>query len=243
MRLWIRHSRLFKVMNKFFRILGYALGIVWLLVLIFFISGIYSEFKRGDGSLPIWIILILAWFALVTAVIFIIPRVTAEKQRKKEREYREKNISTIILSDDFFGGMIFEYDSELKTLDSMDVDLPPFGEDYFPTTLEIYGYSEDLHSTIFGNLRGLYNHADELMERVCPEFLETCREYGEVDERGKPYTLDSLSKSVYADRITITNGGTCFELYFSTGYVRFGGHRFVACVNFSDKTLDFNLEV
>lgn len=241
MRLWIRHSRLFK-MNKFFRVLGYILGIIWLLVLVFFLSGIYSEFKREDGSLPIWIILILAWFALVTAVIFIVPCVTVKMQHKKEREYCEKNISNIILSDDFFGVMVFELDSELKTLDSKDVNLPPFGADP-PGTLEIYGYSEDLRSTIFGNLRELYNHADELLERVYPEFLKTCNDYEEVDERGKPYTLDSLRRSVYADRITITNGGTFFELYFSTGYVRFGGHRFVACVNFSDKTLDFNLEV
>lgn len=228
-------------MNKFFRIPGYALGIIWLLVLIFFISGIYSEFEREDGSLPMWIILILAWFALVTAAIFIVPCVTAKKQRKKEREYCEENISDIILSDDFFGVMVFELDSELKTLDSKDVNLPPFGA-YSPGTLEIYEYSENLRSTIFGNLRGLYNHANELLERVYPEFLETCNDYEEVDERGKPYTLDSLRKSVYADRITVTNGGTCFELYFSTGYVRFGGHGFAARVNFSDKTLDFNLE-
>ena len=138
--------------------------------------------------------------------------------------------------------MIFEYDSELKTLDSMDVDLPPFGEDYFPTTLEIYGYSEDLHSTIFGNLRELYNHADELMERVCPKFLAACREYGEVDERGKPYTLESLRKSIYADTITVTNCGTYFELEFDTGYVNFGGHEFVARVDFKEKALEFSLD-
>lgn len=229
-------------MNKFFRVLGYILGIIWLLVLVFFLSGIYSEFKREDGSLPIWIILILAWFALVTAVIFIVPSVTARKQRKKEREYREKNISTIILSDAFFGAMIFEYDSELKTLDSMDVDLPPFGEDLFPTTLEIYGYSEDLRSMIFGNLRELYNHADELMERVCLKFLAACHEYGEVDERGNPYTLESLRKSLYADTITVTNGGTYFELEFDTGYVNFGGHGFVAHVDFKEKALEFSLD-
>lgn len=228
-------------MNKFFRVLGYVLGIIWLLVLIFFISGIYSEFKREDGSLPIWIILILAWFALVTAVIFIVPSVTAKMQRKKEREYREKNISIIILSDDFFGVMIFEHDSELKTLDSKDIKLPPFGADS-PKTLEIYGYSEDLHNTVFGNLRELYNHADELLERVYPEFLEACNDYGEVDERGNPYTLESLRKSLYADAITVMNGGTYFEPEFSTGYVGFGGHGFVARVNFADKTLEFSLD-
>ncbi|MDE7399713.1 MAG: hypothetical protein K2N06_09325 [Oscillospiraceae bacterium] len=228
-------------MNKFFRVLGYILGIIWLLVLIFFISGIYSEFKREDGSLPIWIILIPAWFALVTAVIFIVPSVTAKKQRKKEREYREKNISNIILSDDFFGVMVFEHDSELKTLDSKDIKLPPFGADS-PEILEIYEYSEDLRSTIFGNLRELYNHADELLEQIYPEFLETCNDYEEVDERGNPYTLESLRKSVYVNAITVMNNGTYFELEFDTGYVNFGGHGFVACVNFSDKTLDFNLE-
>lgn len=228
-------------MNKFFRVLGYVLGIIWLLVLIFFISGIYSEFKREDGSPPMWIILILAWFTLVTAVIFIVPSVTAKMQGKKEREYREKNISNIIITDDFFGVMVFEYDSELKTLDSKDVKPPPFGADS-PKTLEIYEYSEDLRDTVFGNLRELYNHADDLLERIYPEFLETCNDYEEVDERGNPYTLESLRKSLYADAITVMNGGTYFELEFSTDYVNFGGHGFIAYVNFADKTLEFSLE-
>lgn len=228
-------------MRKSFKVLGYILGIIWLLVLAFFHFGIFSAFEYKNGSLPFWIICIGIWWVLFTAVMIIGGKIENKNQYKKEREYREKSISDVIITDDFFGAMVFEYDSELKTLDSKNVHLPLFGADS-PETLEIYEYSEDLRDTIFGNLRELYNHADEILERVYPEFLETCREYEEIDERGKPYTLESLRKSVCADMIIIMNGGTYFELSFTTGYTDFGGHGFVACVNFADKTLDFKLE-
>lgn len=232
-------------MKKSFKILVYILGIIWLLVIIFFNfffdSAINLEFEYKNWSLSFWINWVGIGWILFAVVVFVVDKVGNQNRYKKEREYREKNISDVIITDDFLGAMVFEYDSELKTLDSKDIHLPPLGADS-PETLEIYEYSEDMRETIFGNLRELYNHVDEILEHVYPEFLETCNKYKEVDERGKPYTLESLRKSVRADMIIIMNGGTYFELSFTTGYTDFGGHGFVACVNFADKTLNFTLE-
>lgn len=232
-------------MKKSFKILVYILGIIWLLAIVFFNfffdSGIKLEFEYKNWSLSFWINWIGIGWILFAVIVFLVDIIGNKNRNKKEREYREKNISNVIITDDFFGVMVFECDSELKTLDSKDVHLPPFGADS-PDTLEIYEYSEDLRDTIFGNLHEVYNHADELLERVYPEFLETCNRYKEVDERGKPYTLESLRRSVCAYIIVIMKGGTYFEFSFTTGYTNFGGHRFVVCIDFADKTLDFNLD-
>lgn len=230
---------------------------IWLVILIIlhfaFIGVIIEQFPNNFAENLIGgIILILAWWGLmliVSKIREIISTKAAQKRerirKEKERLYREKCITELVIEDGFFGRIVFEYDSFQNELNAMEMNFPPFGAKSLEE-LCIMGYTENDREKIFRALRGIYEHKDEILSRLYDEVFEAAGEYEEVDENDQPYTLEKIRERVYIwwTRVYNREGSlsVVMECSLTEGELELGGHGIETVIDINNREMDFTME-
>lgn len=237
-------------MKKFMDILAVILFFIWLFVLIvlhFAIGGVIKQqFPKNFAENLIYGILgIAAWWGLMIGVYTVWSRISAKIERKKERIYKEKYVTEVIIEDDFFGRIVFENDSFKGRLHATEMNFPPFGAEALEE-FYIEGYTENDREKIFRALRGIYEHKEEILDRLCDEVLEFVEEYEETDENGEPYTPEIIRERVYIWWTRVYNGehslSVVMECSLTEGELELGGHGIETVIDVDDRELSFTLE-
>ncbi|MBD5383476.1 MAG: hypothetical protein HDR72_00570 [Ruminococcaceae bacterium] len=196
-----------------------ALNVLWMLALAALHIGIIGAYIIEKGW-PIWTGLIAVWWAVTIVTHTVKSRRSAKKEAEAKAEYEREYVSEVVIEDELLGKMKFRLDSKFNELESEEIDLPPFGASA-PAELLVADYRESDRERIFRALRGVYEHKDEIMERIYPDLLEIAEEYGETDENGEPYTLETLREVTAVYSLTVCNSGELFsvdlELYRNKG--------------------------
>lgn len=174
----------------------------------------------------------------------------AEQRRRrlheeKERLYREKYITELIIEDEFFGRIVFEYNTFQNELNAMEMNFPPFGAKFLEE-LCIMGYTENDREKIFRALRRIYEHKDEILNRLYDEVLEAAEAYGESDENNEPYTLEKIRERVYIWWTRVYNSEdslyVVMECSLTEGELELGGHGIETVIDVNNRELDFTME-
>ena len=96
--------------------------------------------------------------------------ISAKRDEKKKKEYREQNVSEVLIQDKFFGEVACEYDKEMNQLTFTNLSIP-FGK-YNPR-IYIEDYEEDKREFYFRKLEYVYQLQQEIIEKMIAGFLET----------------------------------------------------------------------
>lgn len=217
---------------------------LWMLALVFVHLGLLGAYYAEKGWL-VWVIMIAVWWA-VTIVTYKVRtgRVNGEEAAAKA-EYEAQYISEIVVEDELFGKIRFRLDSKFNEMESEELHLPRFGADA-PCELTVVNYAECDRERIFCAVRGVYEHKDEILERIYPELLEIAGDYGETDENGEPYTLEALREVTAVYGITVCNFEERFcvdlDLTVIRGTLELGGHAAVASIDPTGKTIEVGWE-
>ena len=221
-----------------------VLYVLWMLALAALHVGIIGAYYNEGGWL-IWTVLIAVWWAVTIATHTVKSRRSAKKESDAKAEYEREYVSEIVIEDEFLGKMKFRFDSKFNELRSEEITLPPFGASD-PAELIVADYKESDRERIFRAVRGIYEHKDEILERVCPDLLEIAEEYEETDENGEPYTLETLREVLAVYSLTVCNSDKLFsvdlELIVTKGALELGGHAASASVDFNEKRIDVGWE-
>ena len=238
-------------------VLAIILFLIWLIMLIvlhFAIGSVIIEMfpENFVENLIYGILGIAVWWGLMIGVskIWRVISTKAEQKKKrlneeKERLYKEKYITELIIEDGFFGRIVFEYDTFRNELDSMEMNFPPFGVKALEE-LYIGGYTENDREKIFRALRGIYEHKDEILSRLYDEVLEAAEAYGESDENNEPYTLEKIRERVYIWWTRVYNSEdslyVVMECSLTEGELELGGHGIEAVIDVDNRELHFTME-
>lgn len=232
--------------GKFMDVLIVILFSIWLFTLIAlhfaFIGVIIEEFPNNFVENLIYSILgIAAWWGLMIGV----TKIWRMVEQKKERLYKKKYITEVIIEDEFFGRIVFENDSLKGRLHAAEINFPPFGakalEEFY-----IEGYTENDREKIFHALRGIYEHKDEILSQLYDEVLEAAEAYGESDENNEPYTLEKMRERVYIWWTRVYNSEdslyVVMECSLAEGELELGGHGIETVIDVDNRELDFTME-
>lgn len=209
-------------------ILIVILFLIWLIMLIvlhFAIGSVIIEMfpENFVENLIYGILGIAAWWGLMIGV----SKIWKMVERKKERQYKEKYITEVIIEDEFFERIVFENDRLKDKLHATEKNFPPFGAKALEE-LYIEGYTENDREKIFRALRGIYEHKDEILSQLYDEVLEAAEGYEEVDENNEPYTLEKIRERVYIWRTRVYNSEdslyVVMEYRLTEGELELGGH-------------------
>lgn len=220
------------------------LYVLWMLALAALHVGIIGAYYNENGWL-IWTVLIAVWWAVTIVTHTVKSRRSAKLEAEAKSEYEREYVSEIVIEDELLGKMKFRLDSKFNELSSEEMTLPPFGASA-PEELLVADYKESDHDRIFRAVRGIYEHKDEILERIYPDLLEIVEEYGETDENGEPYTLETLREALAVYSLTVCNSDKLFsvdlELTVTKGTLELGGHVASASVDFNEKRIDVGWE-
>lgn len=237
-------------MRKFVDTLAIILFFIWLFVLIvlhFAIVGAIMEMfpKNFVENLIYGILGIAAWWGLMIGVSTIWSKISTKAELKKERLYKEKYITEVIIEDEFFGKIVFEYDSFINELHATEMNFQPFGAKALEE-LYIEGYTENDRKKIFRALRGIYEHKDEILIRLYDEVLECVEVYEEFDENNEPYTPEKIRERVYIWWTRVYNSedslSVVMECSLTEGELDLGGHGIETVIDVDNRELSFTME-
>ena len=188
---------------------------------------------------------IAVWWA-VTIVVHTVKRGRENREEADAKaEYEAEFVTEIVIEDEILGKMIFHLDSKFDEMESKELHLPQFGADA-PRELTVYGYTESDREKIVRAVREVYKHKDEILERIYPDLLEIAGDYGETDENGEPYTLETLRGVTAVYGIAVCNFEDRFSVDLDLTVVRgsfeLGGHAAEASIDFAAKTIDVGWE-
>lgn len=217
-----------------------ALYALWVLTLAALHIGIIGAYIIEKGW-PIWTGLIAVWWAVTIVTHTVKSRRSAKKEAEAKAEYEREYVSEVVIEDELLGKMKFRLDGKFNELESEEISLPPFGASA-PAELFVADYMECDRERIFRAVREVYEHKDEILERIYPDLLEIAEEYGETDENGEPYTLETLREVTAVYSLTVCNSEELFsvdlELIVTKGTLELGGHAAYACIDFTEKKID-----
>lgn len=156
-------------------------------------------FVRTPGYAWLKIMLFAIPFCIIVTALFI----DYKKTEKKEKEYRDKHISEIIINDKVFGKIKFERDAHLNQLCCKNFNMP-FGK-YNPT-IEIEDYDANNNELYFRSLEYLYSMQQEVSHTLFDVFWESYSTSKEV-------TKDKLDSTFDIKRIEICKCDENFSSY------------------------------
>ncbi len=133
--------------------------LMWYLILILCHIGIRVNVVTA-------IILIISWWAITITIYQITFRRDEKKRKQREKEYREKYISDLIIEDKTYGRMNFELDSFEERIELIEINLPEFGNDTIDEFI-IYEYHESKKDIYFRSLDYIYENSQKILEGLC----------------------------------------------------------------------------
>lgn len=164
------------------------------------IVGMIIIFRVLDNG-PVKLLILAIPFSIIVICLFI----GVKRDEKKEKEYRNKYVTEVIINDKVFGEMKFEKDSNKNELTCKRLKVP-FGQ-YNPT-VQIQEYDESNNELYFRSLQCLYGRHQEIIETLFNGFLEAYSGSKEV-------TPDTLRENFAIENITICK---CDEYFLEGAY-------------------------
>ncbi len=217
-----------------------ALAAVWLFIAIMLLSVLIGLYARpGLPVLNAGLFFPAGWCAITIAATSVMKNIDRKKDKSLVALYDKKYISTLEISDDFLGDMRFTYDSHLGSLESTSLNLPSFGKAP-PSSLSIYGYSNVEKDNIFGRLKAVYAHADEILKDACEYACDICDDIYGLEEKLNPEPIRENAAVTYIDV-----NSKYITLYINSDNGKendFSAFNITACIDLQNKTIDYELE-
>lgn len=164
------------------------------------IVGMIIIFRVWDNG-PVKLLILAIPFLIIVICLFI----GVKRDEKKEKEYRNKYVTEVIINDKVFGEMKFEKDSNKNELSCKNFKVL-FGQ-YNPT-VHIQDYDENNNELYFRSLEYIYGKQQEIIETLFEGFLEAYSNSKEV-------TPDTLRENFAIEKITICK---CDEYFLEGAY-------------------------
>ena len=146
--------------------------LVWVIILILCHMGIHADAVTA-------LILIILWWVITITVCEITLRHDEKKRRQREKEYREKYISDLIIEDATYGKMHFEKDSFRNCVELVEMNLPKFRNDTIDELI-INDYDENKKDIYFRGLDYLYSNAEKISDELC-DMVKECYESEDIN--------------------------------------------------------------
>ena len=191
-----------KKIGKFIRY--FFLG-VWVLILVFCIIG-----ARVASNKMVGYALVVAWWIITIAVVFIITKIGTKKSQKTAKAYREKYITNVTITDETYGEIIFEFNSERNQHISQNINLPEFAGNQI-SEITIDEYDETKKDLYFRGLDYVYENADNIAIS-CVEIIKECYDDEDIrDENNELFCIETIRNQLCLEYITfsINDKGEC----------------------------------
>ncbi len=180
--------------------------IYWILAAIWYIAGAVlniSVFLRAilRGKWKLLIVLAIWWAItlVVRAIRHSIEKRIKAAEEKKLQEYKEKYVTKIEVSDERFGKIVFEYDSNKDMTEAQDTELEkPLGRHNLTLNAELSGKETDAAVKTLGYI---YDNKDKILKEIYKYTVEACKNYDERDKDGNMYTLSYVRQNMYVSYI------------------------------------------
>lgn len=161
--------------------------LVWVIILILCHMGIHEDAVTA-------LILIILWWVITITVCEITFRHDEKKRRQREKEYREKYISDLIIENKTYGKMHFEKDSFKDCIELVEINLPDFGKNKIDS-FKIYSYDENKKDIYFRSLDYLYSNAQKIFDELCDMVKER------YEDEDISVSIEDIKKQLYVDYI------------------------------------------
>ncbi len=221
-----------------------ALAAVWSLIGIAFL---YISTPLPEQPLYAGLIFPAVWCVITIAATSVMKNIERKTDKHLLELYDEKYISTLELSDDFLGDMRFTYDSHLGSLETAnlkDLNLPPFGK-ASPSALSVYEYSDEEKDKIFGWLKAVYAHADEILTEASEYACHACEDIYDLSLEEKP-NPEPIRENAAVTDIEVYSKFITLYIYSDNDYdevfENFGPFKISALIDLENKTIDYELE-
>lgn len=213
-----------------------ALAAVWLFIGIVFL---YISTPLPEQPLYAGLIFPAVWCVITIVATSVMKNIERKTEKHLLELYDEKYISPLELTDDFWGDMRFTYDSHLSSLESTSINLPPFGK-ASPSALSIYEYSNAEKDKIFGLLKVVYAHADEILTEASEYACDALTDLYDLKEEpdSKPIRENAAVADIDIDSEYIT---LCIYID-NDDDEDFGSFKISAVIDLQNKTIDYELE-
>lgn len=224
-----------------------AAASIWLFIDIMFLLVIISYCGRPQPSISsTGIFLSAGWLIITIAVLAVIENTEKKTDKRLLELYDEKYISNLELCDEFLGTMLFKYDSYLGRLESVNLNLPPFGTEA-PSYLSIFKYNAENIDNIFVEIKAVYEHADEILngasEYACHASKEYYKEYYGLEALDEVPTSETIRENAAVTSICKTDNYIELFIYSDNGEENdFSPFEISALIDFQKKTIDYDLE-
>ncbi len=193
------------MLKKIGRFIGYFFLGIWVLILVFCIISAHVSSNKMVGFA-----LAVAWWIITIAVVFIITKIDTKKSQKTAKAYREKFITNVTITDETYGEIVFEFDSQRKQHISQNINLAEFAGNQI-SEITIDEYDETKKDSYFRGLDYVYENADNIAIG-CVEIIKECYDDEDVrDENNELFSIETIKKQLCLDdiKMVLNEKGEC----------------------------------